>query len=71
MSENLPGALRMLTEQKNVRLINPAFFYNENEEVFSRVIANWLENVLCVKFGVYLSQEEEEDETETMESVGG
>jgi hypothetical protein len=50
--------------QENVRVVGPDFFSNQNEEPLMAIIYVWLHAVLCIKNGIYDSEDDMEVEGE-------
>jgi hypothetical protein len=51
-----------ILNQSNIKNISPVFFSNQNEKPLMEIINNWLYNVLCIKHGVYDSNNMEIEE---------
>ena len=58
----LTEVVMLITDHPNVKLINPEYFYNQNEKTFSFVIERWLYCVFAIKMGVYGNKYLEEEE---------
>lgn len=56
-----------ILNQEIVKVVNPIFFSNVNEEPLMRIVDSWFYHVLCVKQGLYGIDFEEEGETKFLE----
>lgn len=62
MNQNRLKLVDRILNQEVIKVVNPIFFSNVNEQPLMRIIDNWLYHVLCIKQGLYEQDLEDEGE---------